>query len=105
MAGDRRRVDLPARKRPSRPITKDAARSMWQRLAARAGIPLGERYGWHALRRRFATELEAEPLKDVCELGGWRNPATLLEAYQKGDEATQRAALARRRKLSAAGLT
>ena len=43
--------------------------------------------------------------EDVCELGGWRNAATLLESYQKGDETTQRAALARRKKVCARGLT
>ena len=90
---------------PSRPLTVHAARSMWKRLATRAGLPTGERYGWHALRRRFATELKAEPLKDVCELGGWRNATTPLQSYQKRDEATQRAALARRKKLGTGGLT
>ncbi len=39
------------------------------------------------------------PLKDLCYLGGWKEPQTVLKCYQSPDEATMREALARRRPL------
>ncbi|MBA3559533.1 MAG: tyrosine-type recombinase/integrase [Gemmatimonadaceae bacterium] len=87
------------------PITVNAARHLWTRLAERAGLPLGQRYGWHSLRRKFANELKEVPLRDLAALGGWKNPNTLLMCYQVGDPETQRAALASRKKLSANGIS
>jgi hypothetical protein len=55
--------------------------------------------GWHALRRKFASELKDVPLRDLCELGGWKDPQTILKCYQQPDERTMRAALANRRPL------
>jgi hypothetical protein len=37
-----------------------------------------------------------EPLKLVCELGGWSDPKTVLNCYQRPKEAAMRAALERR---------
>ena len=45
------------------------------------------------------------PLKDLAHLGGWKSPQTLLPCYQRPDEATQRVALAGRRKLTANGIS
>jgi hypothetical protein len=77
---------------------------VWNRLTAIARLPVGKRYGWHALRRQFASELKHTPLNDLCALGGWKSPKTVLECYIQPDGATQRAALDQRRTLSAAGL-
>ena len=44
--------------------------------------------GWHSLRRAFATDLKATPLKDLCQLRGWKSAATLLTYYQQADETT-----------------
>lgn len=54
------------------------------RPASAAELPSGERFGWHALRRKFASELKHIPLKDLCELGGWRSAQTILTCYQQG---------------------
>ena len=81
------------------PLTKDAAMHYWGRLAAAAGLPAGERYGWHCCRRKFATELKQTNLKDLCALGGWKAAATLLTCYVAPDEGTQREALEKRREL------
>lgn len=59
--------------------------------------------GWHSLRRAFATDLKATPLKDLCQLGGWKSAATVLTCYQQADEATMRTALESRRARSVAG--
>jgi integrase len=34
------------------PWSRHYARDIWERLANKAGLPTGQRYGWHALRRR-----------------------------------------------------
>ena len=88
---------FPARRDARQPLSRDGAANLWKRLATKAGLPEGERYGWHSLRRAFATDLKGMPLKDLCHLGGWKNPAVLLTAYQVADEETQRTALKERK--------
>jgi len=68
-------------------------------LAEKAGLPVGKRYGWHSVRRKFASELKQTNLKDLCEVGGWKAPATLLTCYVAPDEGTQHEALKQRREL------
>jgi hypothetical protein len=50
-----------------------------------AGIARVQGRGWHSLRRKFATELKAASLKDLCALGGWKNHNTILKCYQPPD--------------------
>ena len=71
----------------------------WRGAAKLAGLPEGKRLGWHALRRKFATELKDAPLRDLCYLGGCKEPTTVLTCYQHPDQETQRNALERRRKV------
>jgi len=52
--------------------------------------------GWHSLRRKFATEMKATNLKDLCALGGWKDHNTILKCYQQPDPETMRVALANR---------
>jgi integrase len=77
-------------------MSGDAAFNTWKRLAKSAGLPSGERYGWHSLRRKFATELRNTNLRDLCDLGGWKSIQTLLTCYVRPDEDSQRAALEER---------
>lgn len=90
---------------PSKPFSTHAIQWWWRELRDAAGIPAGERYGWHSFRRKFATEMKRIPLKDLAALGGWRSAQTILTCYMKPDIATQRTALDGRRRLSAGGLT
>jgi integrase len=90
---------FPDHRRGDGALTKDGAGNLWKRLATRAGLPEGERYGWHSCRRKFATELKQTNLKDLCELGGWKAAATLLTCYVAPDVGTQREALAKRREI------
>ena len=46
-----------------------------------------------------STELKTAPLKDLCALGGWKAPATVLTCYIQPDEATMRDPLAQRKAL------
>jgi len=49
------------------------------------------------------TELKHTPLKDLCYLGGWKEPQTVLKCYQRPDESTMREALEGRKPLKALG--
>ncbi|MGP0001224.1 MAG: hypothetical protein ACLPKW_26260 [Acetobacteraceae bacterium] len=89
----------------TRYYTRHVVRKTWDAIAKAAGLPTGQRFGWHSLRRKFATELKAIPLKDLSNLGGWKSAATILACYQSPDEATQRTALAQRKLLTMSGLS
>ncbi len=77
--------------------------STWFRRAiALAGVKVPPRTGFHALRRKFATELKDVPLPDLCALGGWKDAKTILTCYQAPDRDTMRAALTARRAVGTA---
>lgn len=90
-------------KDPARACSRYQLEKWWRRAERLAGIAHEPGRGFHALRRKFATELKHVPLKDLCALGGWKNPDTVLTCYQTADEVTMREALASRRPLRAAG--
>jgi integrase len=85
---------------PSRHLFRD----WWKRMEKIAELAPTPGRGWHSLRRQFATELKHTPLRDLCFLGGWKDPQTVLKCYQKADEATMRAALETRASLRLNGL-
>ena len=49
------------------------------------------------------TELKAAPLKDLCHLGGWKSPTTVITVYQQPDTETQLEALRNRRRVASNG--
>ena len=59
--------------------------------------------GWHSLRRKFASDFMHQPLKILCELGGWKSPRTILTCYQQPNEQQIRAALSDRRRVVNSG--
>ena len=44
--------------------------------------------GWHSLRRKFASDLMDQPLKVLCELGGWKNAKTVLQLLPEAGRGT-----------------
>ena len=66
-----------------------------------ADLPKGKRRGWHSLRRQWATKMKETPRKDLCYMGGWKSPMTVLTCYQQPDTETQREALAKRKRYRA----
>ena len=64
---------------------------------ARAGLE-PKRGRWHSLRRKFASDLINQPLKVLCELGGWKTAQTVLQCYQRADQDRLRKALEDRRR-------
>lgn len=93
---------FPAPGDASQPVSRHLMRDWWQRGEALAKLPRTPGLGWHSLRRQFATEMKETPLKDLCYLGGWKEPQTILKCYQRPDEATMREGLAQRRPLKEA---
>lgn len=94
---------LPGTEDPQQACSRYQLEKWWRRGERLAGIAHEPGRSFHALRRKFATELKHVPLKDLCALGGWKNPDTVLTCYQTADEVTMREALASRRPLRAAG--
>jgi integrase len=88
----------------SQPVSRHLMRDWWQQGEALAKVPRSPGLGWHSLRRKFATELKHVPLKDLCYLGGWKEPQTVLKCYQRADADTMKQALATRKPLQAASL-
>jgi len=86
------------------PVRRDLLRDWWQKLEAAAKLDRIPGRGWHSLRRKFATDLKHDtPLVDLCALGGWKDPNTVLKCYTRPDEVTMRAALTRREGRRAVG--
>ena len=90
---------LPAPRNPSNCIGPTLAHVWWGRAERLAGLEPSPGRGWHSLRRKFASDLMDQPLKVLCELGGWKDAKTVLRCYQKPDERQLRKALEARRRL------
>ena len=88
---------LPDPKDPRRAVSRHLVRNWWKRGEKLAGLKPVKRRGWHSLRRKFASDLMHQPLKVVCQLGGWKSPQTVLVCYQHADQDELRGALADRR--------
>jgi integrase len=84
----------------SEPCSRNTFRTWWLAALQRAELPRIRGWGFHAFRRKFATEMKHTPLKDLCYLGGWKNSRTLIEVYQQPDPVTMRNALNARRPVA-----
>ena len=92
---------LPSPQDPSRCVGSCQARGWWQKAEGLAGLQPKRGRGWHSLRRKFASDLMDQPLKVLCELGGWKEAKTVLQCYQQADEVQLRKALESRHKVRA----
>ena len=88
---------LPAPKDASRCVSRSLVCNWWVKAQKLAGLEPKRGRGWHSLRRKFASDLMNQPLKVLCELGGWRTAQTVLRCYQRADEGQLRKALEARR--------
>ena len=93
---------FPAPKDPSRCLDRSRVRVWWEKAQRLAGLERKRGRGWHSLRRKFASDLMNQPLKVLCELGGWKTPLTILQCYQQADEDQLRQALQDRRRAGSA---
>ncbi|MCY3677212.1 MAG: tyrosine-type recombinase/integrase [Gemmatimonadetes bacterium] len=91
---------LPAPRDPARCLDRSRVRVWWDKAQKLAGLEPKRGRGWHSLRRKFASDLMNQPLKVLCELGGWKTAQTVLQCYQRADEDQLRKALEDRRRVS-----
>jgi len=89
---------LPAPRNPAQCAGRSLVRYWWNRAQKLAGLEPKRGRGWHSLRRKFASDLMDQPLKVLCELGGWKTAKTVLQCYQRADEGQLRKALDARRR-------
>ena len=87
---------LPAPMDPTRSVSHPQAGAWWKKAERLAGLEPRRGRGWHSLRRKFASDLMDQPLKVLCELGGWKTAQTVLQCYQRADQARLRKALEHR---------
>jgi len=90
---------LPAPRNPEKCVSAVRVRIWWHRGQKLAGLEPKRGRGWHSLRRKFASDLMDQPLKVLCQLGGWKTPHTVLECYQRAAEGQLRTALDNRRRV------
>ena len=90
---------LPTPADRSRCLSRARAYVWWSRAQELAGLEPKPGRGWHSLRRKFASDLMDQPLKVLCALGGWKTAQTVLQCYQRADEAQLRKALDSRRRV------
>ena len=91
---------LPAPRDSARSMSYGVARYWWKRAERLAGLERKRGRGWHSLRRKFASDLMDQPLKVLCELGGWRTAQTVLQCYQRADEERLKKALDERPRVT-----
>ena len=89
---------LPAPKNPRAAVGAARLHAWWQKAQIFAGLEPKPGRGWHSLRRKFASDLMDQPLKVLCQLGGWKTAKTVLRCYQRADEGQLRKALEDRRR-------
>ena len=87
---------LPHKKGSSRCISVSQASAWWKRARRLSGLQPKRGRGWHSLRRKFASDLMDQPLKVLCDLGGWKDAQTVLKCYQRADQGRLRKALENR---------
>ena len=63
---------LPAPKDASMCVGQWPIRDWWEKAEVLAGLEPKRGRGWHSLRRKFASDLMDQPLKVLCQLGGWK---------------------------------
>ena len=85
---------FPAPSNPAKPISRHLVQNWWQRGQALAKLPT--ELGGAGIVSGGSLRRKSAPLKDLCALGGWKSPQTVLMCYQRADSATMQPALAAR---------
>lgn len=96
---------FPSPEAPDRPVSANLARDWMERGLRKIGVGVGQRYGYHSVRREFATNLDRDgvSLAQICALGGWQDPTTVMKCYMRPNQAAMRAALENRPSLRSLG--
>jgi integrase len=94
---------FPADKKPGQCVDRFRPTKWWRQAEVEAKLKPKKGRGWHSLRRKFASDFMHQPLKVLCELGGWKSPQTILTCYQQPGEEQMRVALSDRRRVANSG--
>ncbi len=94
---------LPSPTDPCQPCSRHLLRDWWLRAERFAGLEHQKGMGFHSLRRRFATDLQHQPLGVLTQLGGWKTHRTVVECYQRPSQEDMRIALEARRRAGSGG--
>lgn len=73
---------------PGKHLRVDTARGWLLDAEAKAGLDHPDGFGFHALRRAWATRRKDLPAQDVAAVGGWVETTTLQNLYQRADRET-----------------
>ena len=71
-----------------RPVGEKTVAHWLDRAMKVAGVLALAQDKFHGLRRKWMTERNDYPDKDVARAGGWRSTRVIKQAYQQGDGAT-----------------
>lgn len=82
------------------PVARDQFYEWWAKARAVCPVPIPAGVGFHAFRRKLASELATAPLAMVKAIGGWKHPHIVVAAYQEPSLEQQRAVLADRAKYA-----
>jgi len=78
------------------PLSRREFYKWWEALRQAAGLSCGTGVAFHAFRRQLASDLATASLSVVQALGGWKDPHTVVQAYQQPSVVQQRAVLTQR---------
>lgn len=90
---------FPSPRDVGRPVSVHYAEKLLRKGVRKAGIKVPDRWGWHSLRRKFASEVKQLSDVDAAALAGWSDPTTMVRIYQRPDMAGMLYVLANRREL------
>ncbi len=69
----------------TQPTSRGSFTKWFRRALEAVGMGDLRGVGYHSLRRKFATEYRGIPLKDLMNLGGWKDSRTLIDCYELPD--------------------
>lgn len=73
---------------PGKHLRVETARGWLLQAEAELGLTHPDGFGFHALRRAWATRRKSLPAQDVAAVGGWVDTSTLQNLYQRADQET-----------------
>jgi integrase len=87
---------IPSPSHHNRPASRHVLYKWMKKAMRQIGLGDAPGMGYHCFRRKFASELMGLPMKELMELGGWKDPNTILTCYQQAELESLREALAAR---------
>lgn len=82
-------------------ISRSVFYEWWAKARATCPVAIPAGVGFHAFRRKLASELATAPLAMVKAIEGWKHPHIVVAAYQNPTHEQQRAVLDARAKFAA----